>query len=220
MTNRHRYIGIACLLLIAACLGVAALTAGRAAKERRQPGASASGDLGASAAALPPGVVPVLSERVPDKEIAAAVIRYYEIPPDAWAETRYYYNHVDLDGDGKNEIIAVAVGPYTSGSGGSSALLLLPYEKMAVKQAFTLIHTPLIITKEAVGEARGIVVDRYGGGAGPQRVMLVRRGGRYDTVNSAAVVKDYGSLEGTAIICDDLAGDLEKGGGLTLSASQ
>lgn len=220
MTNHHRYIAAACLLLAVACLGAAALMAVRAAEKRRQPDGAAGRAFSESVSKLPPGVAPVLSERMPNKDIAAAVIRYYDIPQDAWPETRYYYNYADLNGDGKNEILAVVVGPYTSGSGGSSALLLLPYAGMAVRQVFTMIHTPIIIAKRADGGASGIVVDRYGGGARLEHVMLICRDGQYDSVDSAAAVEDYGSLEGTAIICDDLAKDLEQNGGLTLSASQ
>ena len=61
------------------------------------------------------------------------------------------------------------MGPYTSGTGGSSMLWVLPYADMAVNQAFTLINTPIIVTKEATNGqeygTKGLIVQRSGGGA-------------------------------------------------------
>lgn len=173
---------------------------------------------------LPPKVIPVLSEQTPNKAIAKAIIHHYNIPETAWEKTRYYYNYVDLNGDGMKEIFVVITGPYTSGSGGDSALWLIPNANMAVGQSFTLIHTPIIITKKSTNGhffgPRGIIVHAYGGGSKSKYVQLISHDGEYDTVNAASAVADYNSIEGTAIICDDIAKDIQEQRGLTLADSQ
>lgn len=67
---------------------------------------------------LPAGVEQVMAETEANPELEQAIIDYYEIPEESWGTTKYYYNYVDLNGDGKEEILAVVMGPYTSGSGG------------------------------------------------------------------------------------------------------
>lgn len=71
---------------------------------------------------LPGGVTQLTAESEPYELLQQTIADYYEIPEDYLAETRYYYNYVDLNGDGTNEVFAVIIGDFVSGSGGSSAL--------------------------------------------------------------------------------------------------
>ena len=90
-------------------------------------GSGVGTDTGANASAaawLPQGVKQLPSEKEPNEMVRTALIDTYQIPEDEWDMTRYYYNYVDLNEDGSDEIFALAVGPYVSGSGGSCALLL------------------------------------------------------------------------------------------------
>lgn len=171
---------------------------------------------------LPETIVQKLSEKEPNEELRQVIIDTYEIPEESWDSTRYYYNYVDLNGDGEEEIFVVVVGPYTSGTGGNSALWVLPYADMVVIQSFTLINTPIIITQDATnGEkfgARGIIVRRSGGGAKSEWVQLTAQDGEYESVNAAQPVKNLSDITGTAIICDDLVTDALEGSGLTLVA--
>lgn len=90
-----------------------------------------------------------------------------------------YYNYVDLNGDGSNEIFAVAVGPYTSGSGGDSGMWLIPYAGMTVSQSFTLIRTPIIVSDTTTNGAHEPILQRSGGGAETEYVRLVCSDGVY-----------------------------------------
>lgn len=171
---------------------------------------------------MPTGVERVMSETKANPDLEKAIIDYYQIPEEEWANTKYYYNYVDLNGDGTDEILAVVMGSYTSGSGGDSMLWVLPGSNMAVNQAFTLIRTPIIVTKDAVNGqqygAKGLIVQRFGGGAEAETVMLTCSDGTYTTVNDGEPVKDLDSVEGTAIICNDLTADAESGSYLTLAS--
>ena len=130
---------------------------------------------------------------------------------------------VDLNGDGTEEILAVVMGPYTSGTGGSSMLWVLPYADMAVNQAFTLMNTPIIVTKEAANGqdlgAKGLIVQRSGGGGETEFVLLTCSGGIYKGAGNGEVLDSLDGVEGIAIICNDLAADMESGGCLTLTST-
>ena len=170
---------------------------------------------------LPAGVEQVKAETEANPELEQAIIDYYEIPEESWEATKYYYNYVDLNGDGTEEILAVVMGPYTSGTGGSSMLWVLSYADMAVNQAFTLINTPIIVTKEATNGqeygTRGLIVQRSGGGAETEFVLLTCNDGVYKEVNDGEVLESLEDVEGTAIICNDLMADMESGNYLTLA---
>lgn len=170
---------------------------------------------------LPAGVERVMAETEANPELEQAIIDYYEIPEESWEATKYYYNYVDLNGDGTEEILAVVMGPYTSGSGGSSLLWVLPHADMAVNQAFTLINTPIIVTKEAANGqefgTKGLIVQRSGGGAEAEFVLLTCSDGFYKEVNDGEVLESLDNVEGTAIICNDLLADMESGSYLTLA---
>ncbi len=166
---------------------------------------------------LPAGVEREQSETAPNGELAQLIAEYYEIPDDELADSRYYYNYVDLDGDGENEIFAVVVGSYTSGSGGSSALWCEQQEgKLAVKQAFTLVNMPVIVVDNEEGTAKSLIVERSGGGAEAEYVELTCTDGVYTNVTDAEPAEDLENIQGVAILCNDLADDMQTGNYLTL----
>ena len=170
---------------------------------------------------LPTGVEQVMAETEANPELEQAIIDYYEIPEEYWETTKYYYNYVDLNGDGTEEILAVVMGPYTGGTGGDSMLWLLPYADMEVSQSFTLINTPIIVTREATNGkefgAKGLIVQRSGGGAETEFVLLTCSDGFYKEVNDGEVLESLEGTEGTAIVCNDLIADMESGNYLTLA---
>ena len=125
---------------------------------------------------LPADVVREKSETEPNEELRKLIAEYYEIPDDELADSRYYYNYVDLDSDGTNEIFAVVVGSYTSGSGGSSALWCEEQDgALAVKQAFTQVNLPVIVVDNEEGGPKDLILERSGGGAA--RVVAVSTAG-------------------------------------------
>ena len=73
---------------------------------------------------LPEGISGMKAETKPLKELRDLIIEDMEVPEEYYETTNYFYNYIDLNDDGKDEIFVMVTGPYTSGSGGSSALLL------------------------------------------------------------------------------------------------
>lgn len=166
---------------------------------------------------LPTGIEQVKAETEPNEELRKLIVEYYEIPEDELADSRYYYDFVDLDGDGENEIFAVVVGSYTSGSGGSSALWCAQQDgALAVKQAFTLVNMPVIVVDNEEGGAKDLILERSGGGAESERVVLTCTDGIYTNVSDAEPVSALESVQGVAILCNDLADDMQTGSYLTL----
>lgn len=166
---------------------------------------------------LPSHIERVYSERDPSVVIQGAIIDYFELPEDEWEETRYYYNYVNLDDDDDEEILALVVGPSFSGSGGSTALWLEPSDNMAVVQDFSLANNPILVTDDANGQGRGLIMERSGGGAEAETVLLTFDGKNYCSVSDAEPIEDVSAIEGTAILCDDLAADMQSGDFMTLA---
>ena len=175
---------------------------------------------GISAAAfdwLPTGVEQKKSETEPNEELSRLIIEYFEIPDDELANTRYYYNYVDLDGNGKNEIFTVVVGSYTSGSGGSSALWCEEQDgALAVKQELTLINMPVIVADNEENGPKSLILERSGGGAETEYVELICEDGVYTNVSDAEPAAGLEDISGVAILCNDLADDMQTGNYLTL----
>lgn len=151
---------------------------------------------------IPPSIPKQYAETNPCPELEKAVVTYYGIPEEERASTRYAYNKVDFNGNGTEEIFAVITGPYTSGTGGDSAVWGRLFKgKFQIYQSFTLIRTPVIITQEATNGlpngAKSIIVRRSGGGAPAELIQYVSHDGEY-------VPEPFSGLEkvkGTAILC-------------------
>lgn len=169
---------------------------------------------------LPPigkNIKNVLAESKADPVLEKMIIEELEIPDDFLAMTSYYYNYVDLNQDGSNEVFVVVSGPYTSGSGGSTAIIGIPYEGgYHVNQIFTLIQTPVIISDKITKGCHEIVVRNSGGGAEGNYVSLVSSDGYYTTVNDGTVIEDINSVSGTAILANDMIKDAAEGNVLRL----
>ena len=71
---------------------------------------------------IPASIQKQYAETKPCPELEKAIADYYDIRKEERTHTSYVYNKVGLNGDGTDEIFAVITGPYTSGTGGDSAL--------------------------------------------------------------------------------------------------
>lgn len=60
-----------------------------------------------------------------DPELEGLLIRHYGLTEEISKQTRYYYDRIDLNGDGVDEIFAILVGPKTTEAAGSMASLIL-----------------------------------------------------------------------------------------------
>ena len=150
-------------------------------------------------------------------ELAAVIAETYDIPEDAWENTRYYYDYVDLNEDGVDEIFAVVMGMYTSGSGGDSALIVHPAAGMTVSQQFTLVRMPILVSDEMTNGAHDLIFLRSGGGSEPAYVRLTCTDGIYSNPSDAEVLEDIDDIKGITILGNDVAADLDAGSALTLA---
>lgn len=132
-----------------------------------------------------------------------AIVDYYEIPDEFLEDTRYFYNYVDLDGDGKNEIAAVATGSYVGGSGGISVLLVSDDYK--VMQVISAADTPVIVEDRTVNGYKPLLIRKSGGTAQPEYISIIYENGEYVPAGPDEAVTDVTGIKGTALICDSLA---------------
>lgn len=161
---------------------------------------------------LPEGIIGLKAENKPNKELQQLIIEYYDIPEDFYETTRYYYNYVDLNGDGSNEIFVVVMGPYTSGTGGSSALWVVESAgKLHVNQDFTLVNTPVIVSDTVTNGVKELIIPYYGGGAESQYSILACSDGFYPRVADGKMVDSLEGVTGTGIIANDIIKEIEAG---------
>lgn len=162
-------------------------------------------EIPVSGAWIPDSVETMNSETEPDQKIRHAIVDYYEVPDEELANTRYYYNHVDLNDDGKDEILVLAVGQYVGGSGGTSALLL--NDDMTVRQAFTAFNAPVVISEESTNGYHNLVLERTDGGSSEIVELTASEDGIYENVWDTEKMVDPNELKGTAVICDNMTYD-------------
>lgn len=161
---------------------------------------------------LPSHITGMKSETKINEQLSNIIKEYYEIPVEYYESTTYYYNYVDLDNDGIEEIFAVVIGPYTSGTGGSSALWLVENAgKWHVNQAFTLVNMPVIISDKITNGYHEVVVPYYGGGQESSYAILKCKDGEYTRVSDSETVKNLDGITGTAILTNDIPAERDAG---------
>lgn len=168
---------------------------------------------------MPNTIKCILSETEKNVELEKLIKDTFEIPEGNLADTKYYYNNVDLNSDGKDEIIAVAIGTYTSGTGGDSAIIVSKKgDKLELIQELSLMHEPIIISENVTNGYKDIIVPNYGGGADPKDVYKVLKNtdGYYSDMNSSEAISEISDTKGIAIISNDIAKDIEESNALSL----
>lgn len=162
-------------------------------------------------------IAAVLSEKEANPDLEKALRAKYDLDENSAKQTRYYYNYVDLDGDGTNEIFAEVVGPFTSRSGGDNAIIY-KYSNGILEEVedFSLIRNPVIISEEKTNGWKDIIVESSGGGSEKKYVVLKYDGDEYSDVNESESISSIKDVSGVAIISNDMAKDLEDGNGLYL----
>ena len=168
-----------------------------------------------------PNLTIVFSETEHNPLLAAFLTEYYQIPDERLAETRYYYNYVDLNEDGKDEIAAAVIGEYTMKDGGDCVLLLEENgSDFHVIGSFAGVRTPVIISDAVENGWREIIF--------PVCSSVLETG--YITCRYNTNVEQTGYLEqeelfsdtlpaavtGTQILSNNLIDDMDKGIYLTL----
>lgn len=156
---------------------------------------------GFGAEELPDKISRVYSVLKANAELEKTIIESLEIPEEYVAQTKYYYNYVDLNMDGTEEIFAVVMGPYTSGTGGNTALHIIQTNQgMKVNQIFTLMRTPIIVSDKVTNGVKELIVRYSGGGESGKYVVLTCSDGSFCRVNEGRAIVSLEGISGKAII--------------------
>ena len=167
-------------------------------------------------------VVSQYAEETPDPALAEFLISYYQVPDEEQSKTRYYYNHIDLNEDGTDEIFVVVVGEYTKVSFGDPALILSEQADgtFQVIESFEGIHTPVTVSERMTNGWHDIIYQEYGRGAEDgYRICHYNPNGGYQT-DLSEVVDEVEPQDGTQIISNNFIDDMDKGNYMTLAPAE
>ena len=128
-----------------------------------------------------------LSEKNKNLEIENIIKNYLEYS-SYFGDLRYLYNYIDLNDDGREEILVYLLGDYVSGTGGST-MIIINSESMEIMEEFTLINNPIMISAEKTEGFKNIIVPVYGGGEKLHFVQLKYDGKNYES--NPSVVEEY-----------------------------
>lgn len=148
----------------------------------------------------------VKPETRPDPELESILL---DLIPDYQSSyspeepARYFYNRVDLNGDGKQEVIVIVYGGTVCGSGGCNAWVLTPagetYQKVT---EFTLAQMPIVVGNTKTKGWNDLVFRVSGGGVIPAFHVLRFNGKKYPS-NPSTAPKFTGKIDGTAYLGED-----------------
>ncbi|GLC81487.1 hypothetical protein [Lacrimispora brassicae] len=160
---------------------------------------------------LPEGISGMKAETKPFKELRDLIIEDMEVPEDYYETTHYFYNYIDLNDDGKNEIFVMVTGPYTSGTGGSSALLLSENGgKLHITQEFTLVNEPIIVSDKLDNGYHDLIIPYYGDNK-TQYSVLKYTHEAYPNVPDGEMIDSLDGVKGKAIIANDRINEVQEG---------
>ena len=110
-----------------------------------------------------------------------------DMKPQDPSKDRYYYEKADLNGDGKEEIIALLIGPDFSGTGGNTLCIYKDSDKgLELTDSLNLVQPPVYILKSKHHGYNDIALEEYGGGAERNWKIIEYRNGHYEKVEEAA----------------------------------
>lgn len=207
------------MLLLAGCQGKDSDSGSQQDASAQQAEEQQEFFLSAEDAGDVPIVVSEYAEETEYPALASFLISYYQIPEEYQSETRYYYNHIDLNDDGTDELFAFVVGEYTEVSFGDPALILTEEAdgSFTVIEAFEGVHTPILISDNTTNGWHDIIYNEYGRGTEDgYRICHYNPEGGYQTELSE-LTDEYPSQGGTQILSNNLIDDMDKGNYLTLA---
>lgn len=155
-------------------------------------------------------------------ELAEFLTAYYQIPEEEQAETRYYYNYIDLNEDGVQEIFAIIIREDDLGDDGGPVLILAPKEDaseeggvFAVLEDFAEVITPVMISEETVNGWHDVI---YPANDMLERGFLVCH---YDTQagyhsEKNEFLPEAPQVSGVKILSNNLIDDMDQGNYMTL----
>ena len=157
-----------------------------------------------------------------NQELVDFLINYYQIPEEYLEYTRYYYNDIDLNEDGKEETIVVIVGEYTECYGGDPALILGQNESgYYVLESFDYIRTPVYISDNMTNGWHDIIFPAHGGEEGTgYKICHYASGTGYQGELTECVQEFPEDFSGKKILSNNFIDDMDKGNYLTLKEAE
>jgi hypothetical protein len=178
--------------------------------------------LGAQRRGAKPAVIEqVKPEAARDERLEAAIKdpngdgRPDNHDPEGNFWTHYYHNRVDLDGDGRAEVLVYVFGPYMCGSGGCNTLVFRQTEAGAYQLVadISLTNNPVIVSERRTNGWNDLIFFVAGGGARAHYAVLRFDGRSYpNNPTSFPAVPLKGAARGKAY----LVGSGEKETGFAL----
>jgi len=114
--------------------------------------------------------------------------------PEGTFWTRYYYNRVDLNGDGEPEVLVYLFGPYMCGSGGCNTLVFRRggggYKLVS---DIPLTRNPIIVSERKTNGWHDLVFLASGGGVRAHYVVLRFNGKSYPDSSAEDPVRPLGA---------------------------
>jgi hypothetical protein len=158
------------------------------------------------------------AEARPDPSLEKAILQTMPDynPAGADDQARYYYNRVDLNGDGKPEAIVHLIGSSICGTGGCNTLIFQPtsngYRQVA---EITLTRTPIIVSPHRTRGWNDLIMYVTGGGITRGYYVTLRFDGRTYPDNPTLLPKMRRGtpITGKAYIGDE---DMSPGTGIPL----
>ncbi len=157
---------------------------------------------------LPKEIKVVKSETKAHPALQQLIIDHYKIPKEYHKSTRYYYNYVDLNDDGVNEIFVIVVGPYTSGTSKNKALWVFEKEeRLDIRQDFTSVTPPIIISDTVTKGVRELVFPYYDEGTKPKYSVVFCNNGHFPLLSNGKMVDTLDGITGDAILADSIVAE-------------
>lgn len=119
-----------------------------------------------SAVEIPQGFDGQLAETEPHGQLERVIADYCGVAEEDYTNVRYYYNYADLNGDSKNEILALVFGENVTGIDGNVLLWIDGvdddnFTKDSVKQSFANVSAPVFISNHMTEGYRDLILANY-----------------------------------------------------------
>ena len=155
------------------------------------------------------------AETAKNTNLEAAIKNGINLSENQWKETKYYYNYVDLNGDGTDEVFVELVGPYTSVDTGNIGFIFKQdNNNFSQIKKFDSLFNPIIISNETTNGWKDIIVPKTAFGTETDYAILKFDGNSYSDINNSETIETISDISGVAIISNDMTKDLDIGIGI------
>jgi len=152
---------------------------------------------------VPRDVTQVPSETIPDPQIENVIPGSYYVSRDPQNPSRYYYNKVDLNSDGKPEVLVQLRGDLVCGSGGCDTFILQQSNSgYRIISDIALTRAPVIVSQSKTNGWNDLVVYVAGGGIMQGYYVSLQFNGRTYPGNPTSISRLNGKIVGTAYLAN------------------